>query len=31
MLNMAALMVALVALLPNIRENMGRSGQVTLA
>jgi hypothetical protein len=31
MLNMAALMVSLVGILPNIRESMGRSSQITLA
>ena len=31
MLNMAALLVSLIAILPNIRESMGRSSQITLA
>ena len=31
MLNMAALMVSLIAILPSVRESMGRSSQITLA
>lgn len=31
MLNMAALMVSLIGILPNIRESMGRSSEITLA
>lgn len=31
MLNMAALIVSLIAILPNIRQSMGKSSQITLA